>query len=241
MSQGSTIRRLCTVCARGGSQGVPGKNTRLIAGKPLIAHTIERAVQSRLFALIAVDSDSESIRRAALEAGADIAHERPAEMASSHAAKVPVIARAARESEASSGMTFDTFVDLDATSPLRDVDDIVGAVELLETTDASNIISVAPAHRSPYFNLVEENHLGYIELSKESDIVRRQDSPPCYDINGSIYAWKREPFLSSPFLLGRKTRAFVMPRERSFDIDEPIDFDIVEMLLERRRQTAAVR
>ena len=198
-----------------------------------------RARESGLFELVVVDSDDHAILQAALDAGADLTLERPAELATSEAAKIPVIARAARVAEETSGLQFDTFVDLDATSPLRSVGDIVGVVDLLETTDAENVISVSPAHRSPYFNLVERRTDGFIELSKSSEIVRRQDSPDCFDINGSVYAWKRAPFIEEPFLFGDRTACYVMPRERSFDIDEPLDLEIVTMLFERSEARSA--
>ncbi|MEZ5342986.1 MAG: acylneuraminate cytidylyltransferase family protein [Acidimicrobiales bacterium] len=227
----STPQRLCTICARGGSVGVPGKNTRLIGGVPLIAHSIRQARESGLFALIAVDSDSQEILDVAREFGADLTLVRPADMATSAAPKVPVIHRAASEVERLTGLRFDTFVDLDATSPLRLPDDIVQSVALLEDSGCENVITGAASHRSPYFNLVELDADGVAVLSKPSTIARRQDSPRCFDMNGSVYVWRREPFMTEPFLFGPSTRLFEMPRERSVDIDEPIDLRIVEMLL----------
>ncbi len=226
--------RLCTICARGGSQGVPGKNLRLFAGIPLIAHSVRHAIDSGLFELVVVDSDSPAILEAAAAFGADLTLLRPKDLASSTAAKLPVIGRAANEAERLSGLEFSTFVDLDCTSPLRALRDIEGAVDLVETGGANNVISVTPAHRSPYFNLVETDDQGRASLSKPSDVVRRQDSPKCFDINGSVYVWDRHPFIDEPFLFGDDTRVFSMPRERSIDIDEPLDVAIVEMLLERR-------
>ena len=149
------MRRLCTICARGGSKGVPGKNVRLLAGKPLIAHSIAQAHASGLFERVAVSSDNAPILDAARAAGADDLIERPAELATDTAAKVPVIRHAQEAIEARHGR-YDTFVDLDATSPLRIPADIRAAVELLESRRVSSVITGAPSHRSPYFNLVEE-------------------------------------------------------------------------------------
>lgn len=225
---------LCTICARGGSQGVPGKNLRLVAGKPLIAHSIAVARQSGRFDAVVVDSDSEEIRRIAAEHGADLTLERPDEMATATAGKLPVISRAWREAERLLGCTFEMNLDLDATSPLRSTDDIDAVIALLETPGVTNVITVAPAHRSPYFNLVEQREDGTVGLSKPSSVVRRQDTPLCFDMNASIYGWHRTPFLDEPFLFGPGTHAHVMPRERSIDIDEPLDLRIVELLLEER-------
>jgi len=129
---GRTMKRLCTICARGGSKGVKGKNIRPLLGKPLIAHSIEQARKSGLFAAIAVSSDSDIILQIAKEWGVDFLIKRPDELATDHAAKLPVIRHCVAEVERQSGYCFDTIVDLDATSPLRSVEDICSAVALLE-------------------------------------------------------------------------------------------------------------
>ena len=229
--------KLCTICARGGSKGVPGKNIRMLAGKPLIAHSIDHAKQSGLFEAVAVSSDSEEILRVAKNHGADYLIKRPDYMASDTAGKVPAIAHAMREAEKQSGKQYEILVDLDATSPLRIPEDIIGGVKLLEEQGCNSVITGAPAHRSPYFNLVERGNDGTVALSKQlpGKIVRRQDSPECFDMNASIYVWKRSAILSdNPSVFYPDTRIYVMPRERSLDIDEPIDFDIVELILNKR-------
>lgn len=233
--------RLCTVCARGGSKGVPGKNVRLVAGRPLIAHTIAQALETGLFDRVAVSSDSDAILEAATAAGAHMVIKRPAEMATDQAGKVPAIAHALRSVEEATGRRYDLLVDLDCTSPLRFASDIVDSVRLQEETDAESVITGNPAHRSPYFNLVERSAEGIASLSKPlpDAVLRRQDSPACFDMNGSVYVWKRDSLLNDPRIFYPSTRIHVMPRERSWDIDEELDFTIVEMLLERRRAEAA--
>ncbi|NBO19237.1 MAG: acylneuraminate cytidylyltransferase family protein, partial [Proteobacteria bacterium] len=124
-------RMLCTICARGGSKGVPGKNIRPLMGKPLIAHTIAQAKASGLFELVAVSSDSEDILNAAQAHGADLVIKRPDELASDTAGKMPAIAHAVRSVEEKKNTRYDICVDLDATSPLRLPQDIVEAVRLL--------------------------------------------------------------------------------------------------------------
>lgn len=235
-----TPRRLCTICARGGSKGVPGKNLRPIAGRPLIAHSIADAKASGLFALIAVSSDADEILRAALAWGADLAIARPAELASDTAGKLPAIRHAVAEAERLTAARYDVLVDLDATSPLRLPRDIVEAVELLESRPAGNVITAAPARRSPYFNLVEVDGGGVVRPSKvpARAVERRQDAPACFDMNASIYAWWRERFMDRPYVFDDDTRLHVMPAERSHDIDDELDFDIVRFLLERRERAA---
>ncbi len=232
------MKRLCTICARGGSKGVKGKNLRILQGKPLIAHSILRALESKLFDAVAVSSDSEEILEAARQFGAHVLVRRPDEMATDTAPKVPVIYHCMAEAERMLGATFEVLVDLDATSPLRLADDIVGAVSLLEETGVSNVITGTPARRSPYFNLVELNPQGYVQLSKPlpDAIVRRQDSPRCFDMNASIYVWRREAFVAEPKIFYTDTRLFEMPEERSQDIDSELDFEIVRLLMARRKE-----
>ncbi len=230
------MSRICTICARGGSKGVKNKNIRELAGKPLIAHTLEQARSTRLFELIAVSSDSPEILDTARRHGADLMVERPPELATDTAAKLPAIRHCVQEAEKYAGKGFDVLVDLDATSPLRLPEDICGAVELLETSGVSNVITAAPARRSPYFNLVELGENNVVRLSKPlaKAIIRRQDSPQCFDMNASIYVWRRDSLFNHPTVFAADTRLFVMPEERSIDIDSELDFEIVKMLMEKR-------
>lgn len=230
------MRSLCTICARGGSKGVVGKNARELLGKPLLAWTIEQAKETGLFEAIAFSSDSDPLLEAALKAGADIAVKRPDAMATDTAPKIPAIRHCLEQAIARTGVTPEMFVDLDVTSPLRLPSDIAGAVELLHRSGARSVITGAPARRSPYFNLVEERTDGSVGLSKSADppIVRRQDAPRCFDMNASIYAWRVVPFLDNPAVFYPDTRLFEMPEERSVDIDSDLDFTLVELLLRKR-------
>jgi N-acylneuraminate cytidylyltransferase/CMP-N,N'-diacetyllegionaminic acid synthase len=228
-----SMKRLCTICARGGSKGVKGKNIRVLLGKPLIAHSIEQARASGLFDLIAVSSDSDEILDVARQWSCDYLIKRPVELATDQAAKLPVIRHCVAEVERLAGLTFDTLVDLDATSPLRTPDDIVNAVKLLEESGAGNVITAMPARRSPYFNLVELDANDIVHLSKplQTAVVRRQDAPKCYDMNASIYIWRRPVLFEAATLFNPDTRLYVMPEERSIDIDSELDFQFVEYLM----------
>ena len=223
--------RLCTICARGGSKGVPGKNIRPLAGRPLIAHSIDQARRSGLFDAVAVSSDSPEILDIARRFGADLLIARPAELASDTAGKLPAIRHAWLAAEAATGARYELLADLDCTAPLRRPEDIAGAVALLESSGAHSVVTGTPAHRSPYFNLLEVTD-GIVHLSKTLDhpVLRRQDAPACYDQNASIYVWTRAPFVDQPFEFDRTSRLYVMPRSRSLDIDEEIDFEIVDLL-----------
>lgn len=226
---------LCTICARGGSQGVKDKNIRLLLGKPLIVHSIVSARDSGLFAHIVVSTDSDAIAEAAVLNGAEVFFKRPPELASSTAAKIPVIRHALIESEQHYHHGFKVLVDLDATSPLRTPGDILEAWRVFEEQGFDNVITAMPARKSPYFNMVEIDSGGKVRLSKKLDgnIVRRQDAPKCYDMNASIYIWKRETLLLQDTVIGGNTGLYVMPEERSIDIDTELDFEFVEFLAAR--------
>ena len=226
------MKILCTICARAGSKGVTNKNLRPINSKPLIVYSIEQALATKLFDQIVVSSDSAEIRNVDLANGATDAVERPFELASDTAPKLPAIRHCVESAEKKFGQ-FEVIIDLDATAPLRNPEDILGALELLKTTNSDNVITGTPAHRSPYFNLVETNEQGIVHLSKQprAAVDRRQDSPECFDMNASIYVWRRHALFENETLFTKSTRLFVMPRERSIDIDSQADFDMVEWLM----------
>ncbi|MFD0673673.1 cytidylyltransferase domain-containing protein [Cohnella sp. GCM10027633] len=228
--------KLCTICARGGSKGVKNKNIRLLAGKPLIGYSIEQAKKSGLFKYIAVSSDSKDILKIAAEFGADFCIHRPDELASDTAAKLPAIRHCVSSTEELTGETFEIIVDLDATSPLRIPDEIVGAVRLLESKNCGNVITGITSRRSPYFNLVELNESGAVQLSKklEKPVVRRQDSPKTFDMNASIYVWRRDVLMETEGLFQLDTSLYEMPEEHSWDIDSELDFEFVELLMKKR-------
>ena len=205
-------------------------------GKPLLAHSIEQARQSGLFLAIAVSSDSAEVLHVARAWGADILVTRPAELATDRSAKIPAIRHCMLEAERILDRKCEVLVDLDATSPLRLASDICAVVELLRNSNASIIITGAEARRSPYFNLVELDGENVPHLSKslKSAVVRRQDAPACYDMNASIYAWRREALVERDTLFHPDTRLYVMPPDRSIDIDSDFDFRLVEFVLGNR-------
>lgn len=226
--------RLCTICARGGSKGVPGKNLRPLSGLPLIAHSINQAAKSGLFEFVAVSSDSRDILAVASIHGASTIH-RPDSLATDEAPKLPAIGHALREMETRHNVRFDTLIDLDCTSPLRDIEDIKGAAMVLESRKVGNVITGSPARRHPKFNLVRRPRGSvHVQLYDPSKIYRRQDAPECWDMNASIYAWDRSRIKEHPVLWNHDTQLYEMPIERSWDIDTELDFKIVEMLMEMR-------
>ncbi|MBQ3723772.1 MAG: acylneuraminate cytidylyltransferase family protein [Bacteroidales bacterium] len=232
------MKTLITICARGGSKGIPGKNIKPIAGKPLIAYSIDcaRKVRERLGdAEILLSTDSEAIRACAAEWGLETEYRRPARLADDRCAKLDAIADALEWAERANGCRYDCLLDLDCTSPLRTVDDILEGFRILEADpQALNLFSVNPAARNPYFNMVELKESGYYELVKDgSRFTTRQSAPKVYDMNGSFYIYRR-----AFFELGRRdpntplSLVYVMPH-LCFDLDEPADFDYMSYLLEQ--------
>lgn len=228
--------RICSVNVREGSKGVPGKNLRPLAGIPMFGHSVRQAVASALFDEVVVSSDSEEILRLAPSFGATGVVVRPPELATDTAGKVPAIAHSVLETERRIGARFATCVDLDATSPLRFVDDIRAALTMFEASDAESLITGSEARRNPYFNLVERQPDGTVAVSKKppKDVLCRQDAPRAFDMNGSIYIWRRDSLMREPVVFYPSTILYEMPPERSIDVDSEFDFRIVAWLMQER-------
>lgn len=231
----SNFKVLCTICARGGSKGVKNKNIKLIHGKPLIAYTIEQAIQSGLFEHIVISTDSDEIATISQQYGAEVFFKRSADMASDTAGKLDVIKDAFKKSEQHYKEKYDYLIDLDATAPLREAADINDSFQQFLDNNNDNLITAMPSRRSPYFNLVEVGSDGRVELSKTLDknIIRRQDVPKSFDMNASIYIWKRDVILSESSLFLMNTGLYVMPEERSIDIDNELDYEFVEFIMSK--------
>lgn len=232
------MNRICTICAWWESSGVKNKNLRRLRGLPLIAHTVGQAQRSGLFTAIAVSSDSPAILRTAAEYGVGLLIRRPRLLAKDTLPKVPAIRHCVYEAEALTGVSFDTVVDLDAASPLRSIEDITGAVALLEKSGAPNVISGTPSRRSPYLNMVELNEQGVPSLVKrsESQIARRRNAPATFDLNASIYVWNRRTLADSDELFHERTLFYSMPQERSVGIDTEQDLAYVRFLMRGRER-----
>ncbi len=203
---------------------------------PLLAHSIIQAKTSGLFEAVVVSSDGDEILEIADKWGADYLIKRPEALATDQAPKIPVIRHALLTMEEMLKKSFEVIVDLDATAPLRRPEDIANVVALLESQEAENVITGTPSRRSPYFNMVEINDNGLLQLSKplKEPIYRRQDAPKSYDMNASIYAWRRGALLDQQGIFNPGTLLYVMPQELSIDIDSELDFQLVELLISKR-------
>lgn len=226
---------LITICARGGSKGIPGKNIKLINDRPLIAYTIEAAqvFAKKHNADIGFSTDSVEIREVASEYGLNTKYMRPAELATDTAGKVDVIKSLIDYQEETSNKEYDFILDLDITSPLRTQEDLEKAYEeLTANSEALNIFSVNPAARNPYFNMVEQDADGYVKLVKDGvKIKSRQAAPKVYDMNASFYFFRKH-FFSEGYetSVTDKSLAYVM-NHLCFDLDEPNDFVIMDLMM----------
>ena len=175
---------------------------------------------------------SYNIFQAQKKMGLDVWFLRPLELSHDKASKIPAIIHALHQAEKYFKKKYSYVVDLDATSPLRKVDDIVEAMQKFRTENAENLVTVCLARKNPYFNMLEyeDNELKLVK-PLDSPINRRQDAPIVYEMNASIYIWKRSCLLEEKPLINKKTSHFIMPEERSIDIDTESDFKYVEHLM----------
>jgi CMP-N-acetylneuraminic acid synthetase len=236
------VNILITICARGGSKGIPGKNIKFLAGKPLIAYTISTAMEfinsnKEINFEIGFSTDSTEIANVAQKYGIDISYKRPDFLATDEVGKMDAIIDIINYKEKKLSLVFDYVLDLDVTSPLRNVNDLSNAYQILnEDARCLNLFSVNKAHRNPYFNMVEEKENGYYGLVKsKGDILSRQKTPLVYDLNASFYFFKKEFFelgLKTPIC--STTKIYVMPHI-CFDLDENIDFEFLSFLIENNK------
>lgn len=225
---------LVTICARGGSKGLPGKNIKPLLGKPLIAHTIEQALNWGKATHVVVSTDSEEIAEVARKHGALVPFMRPQILSTDASGKLPVITHALKECEKIFSTRFDLTLDLDPTSPLRRNEDIELGLETYFKNNVPVCFSVVKARKSPYFNMVERNNEGKIVLIKKSpmSVLSRQKSPAVWDMNASIYFYSRDFLLNDPVSLWNvESEIFEMNKESAFDIDEERDFIVTEALM----------
>lgn len=214
--------------ARGGSKGVPRKNIRLLAGKPLIAWTIEAAQKSLHISRLILSSDDEEILNTAIEYGCEVPFIRPSEYATDESSAVEVVIHAINSLPES----YDYVVYLQPTSPLKSSYDIDACIDKCILEGVRTCISVTEPDKSPFwaFRMDERDRLVPL-LPWENKNARRQDVPASFIINGAIYVSGVETFLRNNSFIHEESIGYLMPRERSVDVDTELDFVIAEYLI----------
>lgn len=219
------------IFARGGSKGLPRKNVLPLAGKPLINYSIETALQTPQIERVFVSTEDAEIAATAEQAGATVIN-RPAELAQDNSPEWAAWQHAVEHVERTVG-PFEVFVSLPATSPLRGVVDVTASIEQLANTDADICISVTPAARSPYFNMVKpvENNLVELVNKPKNAVTRRQDAPDVYDITTVVYTAHTGFVKSNSGVFEGKVTSVEIPKHRAVDIDDIYDFKMAEVLV----------
>lgn len=240
----TTKQLLITICARGGSKGIPQKNIRLLGGKPLIEYTYNHAKNFaawlketyHISTVIALSTDSKEIQNTCSQFGFTTTYTRPDYLANDTAGKLDAIKDILLFTENQNSFTFDFLLDLDVSAPMRTKDDLrIGFKQFFEDEAIENTYSVSPAHKNPYFNMVEENENGYFELSKQGEsILSRQKAPVVYEMNASFYFYKRAFYNKEKLNLFERSKVHVMDH-LSFDLDHLDDFDYLEYLLKEKK------
>lgn len=227
---------LAVVTARGGSKGIPGKNTVPLAGKPLIAWTIEAALQSRSAPRVIVSTDDEEIAQVAKDWGAEVPFMRPVELSGDNSPHIPVVLHAVQWVMQHFASAPDYILLLQPTSPLRTSGDIDASIQLALEKKADSVVGVAEARPHPYVTkrLLPDGRLEDF-MTIPPGYLARQSLPPIYAINGAIYLVRRRVLLEKQSFFTDRTYAYVMPSERSLDIDTELDLIVAEALLRRKR------
>ena len=225
------MRAIAFIFARGGSKGLPQKNIRPLDGKPLIQWSIETAFATVGIEKVFVSTDDADIATVARAAGAEVI-QRPAELATDSSPEWLSWRHAIKHVRSNYG-PFDAFVSLPATSPLRHEKDVSAAIKQLLITDSDICISVTPANRSPYFNMVKQNQDGSVELVNitATGVNRRQDAPEVFDITTVVYVAKPEFVLEKNAMFDGKVTSVLIPKVRAVDIDDIYDFMLAEAIV----------
>lgn len=229
---------LAMIPARGGSKGVPRKNIREVAGKPLIAWTIEAAKQSQYIDRLILSTDDAEILGVARELGCEVPFLRPVELARDDTPGIAPVLHAIQELPG-----YDLIVLLQPTSPLRVAVDIDGCLELCLQSNASACVSVTEPEASPYlmYTIREDKHMIPILGSDQFVTQRRQELPPVYSLNGAVYVAQTEWLEQTQTFLNEETVAYQMPKERSVDIDTELDMLLCGLMLRPPREKQPYR
>ena len=223
------------ICARGGSKGIPNKNIKLLAGKPLIERSINQIKKLKDINKVIVSTDSKEIANISIKAGAEVPFMRPKKLAEDDTSEWLVWRHALESINKIDGGYPDILIIVPVTAPLRTVDDLKSCLVEYQKGNADIVITATESHRNPYFNMIKINEEGMANLviSSEKNITRRQDTPNIYDMTTVAYVTSPKFVLENNGIFSGKVRHVYIPIERALDIDTPIDFKIAELLLSK--------
>lgn len=223
---------LAIIPARGNSKGVAGKNLTLLASRPLIAHTIAAACQARRLGRIILSTDSEPIAEVARDCGAAVPFIRPAELARDDTPTIPVLVHAVQWLAEHEAYEPDYVMCLQPTSPFRAAEDIDRAIDLAEQRKADSVVSVTePDHPPHWMRRIDDEGRLHAFIDSQLAIARRQEQPTAYALNGAIYLVRRQVLIEQQTLYTERTFAYVMPRQRSMDIEDTWDVHVADLIL----------
>lgn len=227
--------------ARAGSKGIPGKNIKLLCGLPLLAYTINEAKKSRYLSDIILSTDSLEIAEIGRKFGANVPYLRSTGLATDNISVIPTLLDCLKNAEKNYKTNMDFIIMLQPTTPLRLVDDIDNALELLFEKDADSIISVSPVIQHPYYMyyLDRDRKVKPLPDTKNSLNKRRQEFPQIYIRNGAIYAAKVDFFKRMKYIYDENSIVSIMPFERSININDEVDWILAEYFLYRREKICA--
>lgn len=230
------MNTIAFIFARGGSKGLPNKNIKIFAGKPLIAWSIEHAKAVKSINRVLVSTDSEQIADVALENGAEIPFIRPKDLAGDKSPEWLAWRHAINFLKETEGSLPDAIISIPTTAPLRIAADLEACLTEFENKKPDVVITVTDAHRSPYFNMVKVENNGRVDLviPPSGAITRRQDVPKVYDMATVAYVIDPKFVLKNSSLFSGNVRSVYVPLERAIDIDTLFDFEIAEFLMQRR-------
>lgn len=223
------MKVLAIIPARGGSKGIPRKNIKPLAGKPLIALTIEAALQAQSIDRVVVSTEDEKIASVAKQFGAEVPFMRPLALAQDDTPGIEPVLHAIEQLPG-----YDWVLLLQPTSPLRSVEDIEAIIQFCREEGSPAAVSITEVSKHPFwmYQLDDQNHLQPLILSRP-EITRRQDLPSVYALNGALYLVRTDWLIQNQGFIGPETLGYVMPEERSVDLDTLQDWRWVEFLIEQ--------
>jgi len=227
------LKPICFIAAREGSKGVPNKNIKLISGEPLIAYSIKKAINSKLFQTVIVSTDSPKIARIAKKFGATVPFLRPKKLANDSATMDDVITHAISELE-KLGFHFKILVNLDCTAPFIKINDIKNSIKLIDKKKCNTAVCAYKTHLNPYFNMMESKSNGFLKFSKKRNvrISTRQSAPTVFQLTGfqtiNVYDFKHYGRIYMP-----KTLPVELKQETGLMIDTKWEFEIAKCFLEK--------